>query len=91
MIAFSQEATCTQYVEQVPIQIDVDCNTCREIVEVPIEKIVEVPYTVEKIVQVCHFIYIYIPPSPPTAQVPFERIVQVPVEKIVDRIVKVDI
>lgn len=49
---FSQAATVTQHIEKVPVEIDVDIDTYREIVEVPIEKIVEVPYPVEKIVQV---------------------------------------
>ena len=47
-----QEARETTMVEKVPIEIDVDVDTYREIVEVPIEKIVEVPYPVEKLIEV---------------------------------------
>ena len=43
-------------VEHVPFEIDVEEDTYREIVEVPVEKVVqkvvEIPYPVEKIVQV---------------------------------------
>lgn len=54
LLRFSpQQAIITQQIEKVPIEIDVDVQGFREIIEVPVEKIVEVPYPVEQICQVC--------------------------------------
>ena len=47
-----QEATETTMIEKVPIEIDVEVDNYCEIVEVPVEKIVEVPYPVERVVEV---------------------------------------